>query len=117
MIDSKVTKHYVGVSHSKFHFREFESSEKKNIFSRLGDETDSKNDPKSPSILRKRISDPITDDLKSQVLKRPSEKTHDKRVSFEGNKQSSDPRTNKKKYVMIQTLANGEKIKKILGTI
>ena len=88
------------------------------IFERLdrGDEqeSDAYPDSKSPSILRKRIREPSESEVVDpQVLKRPSEKTHDKRVSFVG-KRSPEPRK-LKKYIKVTTLANGQKLREVIG--
>ena len=108
-----------------FDYKEFHESsnndKKPGIFARLGaggDDADLRKELKNTGILRKRIREPSESSSQptTSLLKKPSEKTHDKRVSFDGGKKSSgatDPIAPlpRKKYVMVRTLANGEKIK------
>jgi len=111
-----------------FDYKEFHESsnndKKPGIFARLGaggDDADLRKELKNTGILRKRIREPSESSSQptTSLLKKPSEKTHDKRVSFDGGKKSSgatDPIAPlpRKKYVMVRTLANGEKIKQVM---
>ena len=112
-----------------FNYKEFHESsnndKKPGIFARLGaggDDADLRKELKNTSILRKRIREPSESSSQpttTNLLKKPSEKTHDKRVSFDGGKKSSgaDPIAPlpRKKYIMVRTLANGEKVKEVMG--
>lgn len=99
------------------------AASKKPVFSRLDrrvsedDASPVRDRSKSPGILRKRIRDDPEDIRNRITLKRPSERTHDKRVSFNSSSSADEeePLTKKKKkYVMVQTLADGSRVKKII---
>ena len=119
-----------------FNYKEFHESsnndKKPGIFARLGTggdvgDADLRKELKNTSILRKRIREPSESSASAQkaksttiLLKKPSEKTHDKRVSFDGGKKSSGDHPvaaplPRKKYIMVRTLANGEKVKEVMG--
>lgn len=97
-------------------------------FSRLGsssekeDEEDiyapTKVENNSSGILRKRVLDTPSSSPKVIQLKKPSEKTHEKRVSFGGSSEEDrgveDNVPKRKKYIMVQTLKDGTKLKKLI---
>jgi hypothetical protein len=90
------------------------------IFSRLGEDHQDAGS-KSSGILRKRIREAAAavEAASSRLsLKRPSEKTHHKKVSFSGSSSENEevevPTIKRKKYVMVQTLRDGSQVKKII---